>query len=277
MFETLAQAITREIHELMDSGVRTAWLSEQNRQAIANAANGPVGVRPAPRPPVQPQPISQPTPFAAPPRPIVPPAPAPAPKAPLIPPVVPQNASWEDLERCFEGCHCCPSAVRNWEYGCRKARVMFIGDFPRSAEALPSTPAGMMLFKMAQAMKLYWENPPSPAFGAYTTDLLKCLPAGRPTPEQISACLPFLRRQIELVAPDALVLLGQLPTKVLTGRQEPFLQLRGSWQTCNGIPAVVIQHPAMILRFQSQPDAFLQERRSAWNTLQELMKFLKIQ
>ncbi len=134
-----------------------------------------------------------------------------------------------------------------------------------------------MLYKMALAMKLQWENPSSPAFGAYTTDVLKCLPAGRPSPEQVAACLPFLRRQIELVKPDTLVLLGQLPTKALTGRQEPFLQLRGTWQTVNGIPAVVIQHPAMILRFQSQPDAFAQERRSAWNTLQELMRYLKLQ
>ena len=284
MPESIAQAIAREISRMQDGGLRTAWLSEQNRQAMAAAEQGAASLA-RPRQAAMPQPSAPQSPvapqaaFAPPPRPASPQSPAAPPQPVFTPPapVIPRDATWEMLESTFQGCRCCPSRVRHWEYGCRAARVMFIGDHPRSAGPLPSTPAGLMLMKMATAMKLHWENPPSPAFAAYATDVLKCLPPARPAREQLAACLPFLERQIELVRPDALVLLGQLPTSILTGKREPFLQLRGSWQTYNGIPAVVIQHPAMILRFQGQPELFLAERRLAWNTLQELMKFLQIQ
>ena len=83
-----------------------------------------------------------------------------------------------------------------------------------------------------------------------------------PTPDEIAMSLPFLRRHIELAAPDVIVLMGNTPCAAALGR-EGITRLRGTWTEAFGLPALPMTHPAYLLR---QPAA----KREAWADLLEI-------
>ena len=163
--------------------------------------------------------------------------------------------------------------------GVRKPKILFIGDYPSEAEcagASPfSTPAGEMLFKMGTAMGLAWENAPQ-GRGVAFVNVLKCRPETMtPTAESLSVCGLYLRRQIELAEPAALVLLGHLPVKVLSIMgNASFSSIEGKILDCRGIVAMPIKHPNAIMRFVNQKSIFFDERKKAWTALQQLMKMV---
>ena len=90
------------------------------------------------------------------------------------------------------------------------------------------------------------------------------IPGNRtPSPEEVQVCQPFVERQIELLAPQILVFLGNAAAKQLTGATEGIMKLRGKWMTYPsgpGIRAIAILHPAYLLR---NPIA----KRLAWRDL----------
>lgn len=308
---TVQQELTRIIQNMRAKGVKTAWLSEANIKAMS-AKPGLPYTQPAPVrtqiPPQVPQSVQQvpQAPVQAPPQqapaqaPVQVPPQAPV-QAPIQAPVISrqQNApvpvdaqipagwaeqikssSWEGMEELCRNCRICPMSSschhKLFHAGQKRAKVMFVGDFPTAEEDASGVPfsglAGQMLFKMGRAMGLQWEDcQPNQALGY--ANVLKCRPASLPTQAQISACLPFLHRQIELTKPEVIVLLGQLPTKTLTGKTG-FSQLKGKLQTYIGIPAMPIQHPAIIMRYANQQQDFTRERKEAWTALQEVMKLL---
>ena len=163
--------------------------------------------------------------------------------------------------------------------GARKPKILFIGDYPGEAEcagASPfSTPAGEMLFKMGTAMGLAWENAPQ-GRGVAFVNFLKIRPdTMTPTAESLSVCGLYLRRQIELAEPEALVLLGHLPVKVLSIMgNASFSSIEGKILDCRGIVAMPIKHPNAIMRFVNQKSIFFDERKKAWTALQQLMKMV---
>ena len=185
------------------------------------------------------------------------------------------------LSRRFSGsCQACSlcngCGHRFFAWGEPLARVLFVGDMPTQEEDETGTPfagnAGTMLYKMGTAMGFSWQSHERKT-AVSLVNLFKCRPTSPHTDQDIQACLPILKRQIELIAPDALVLMGILPLKCLN-IQGSFNTLKGNWTSYLGIPAVVIQSPSVIMRFAAMPEAFANERRQAWNTLQQLMKFL---
>jgi DNA polymerase len=99
----------------------------------------------------------------------------------------------------------------------------------------------------------------------YITNLLFWRPPGNrsPTASEVAACLPFLERQVELVDPAFLLLLGASSVKTLLARQEGILKLRGRWAhyqhagLVRPIPAMPTLHPAYLLRQPAQ-------KRLAW-------------
>ena len=192
-----------------------------------------------------------------------------------------QKAGWEELKALCGNCNVCSFGAicgrRLFAAGAPSARLLFVGDYPTQEEDETGTPfagnAGIMLYKMGKAMGFSWESTDRNQAVA-VVNLFKCRPRSAPTEQHIQACLPILQRQIELIAPDALVLLGALPTKVLTGKTG-FNALKGTLQSYNNRPAMVIQSPSVILRYANNPEAFANERRQAWNSLQELMKILQ--
>src|SRR5206468_4326164 len=108
----------------------------------------------------------------------------------------------------FEGCGLKATAKSLCFYrGAAQARLMLVGDAPGREDDLAglpfSGPAGDMLVKMLRAIGV------DPNSCHITTSVYWRPPGNRhPTPHELDVCQPFLERQIELVSPDVLVLLG---------------------------------------------------------------------
>jgi DNA polymerase len=186
-----------------------------------------------------------------------------------------QAASLADLEALvarFEGCTLKRTAKSLCFFRGRPgARVMLIGEAPGRDEDLQGKPfvgrAGQMLDRMLGAIGLGEDD-------VYITNTVYWRPPGNrtPTPEEVEACAPFLARQIELNAPDMLVLLGNAAAKSLLGLNEGIMRLRGKWLIyASGdreIATFATLHPAYLLR---NPEA----KRLAWRDMLALKERLE--
>ena len=164
----------------------------------------------------------------------------------------------------FDGCNL-KRLAKNTVFGDGnpKAKIMVVGEAPgRDDEyyGLPfSGPAGQFLNQMLGSIGLDRTS-------VYFAHIVPWRPPGelRPTTNVIKMCRPFVERQIELVDPDILVLVGEAAAKNLTGQSENIVQLRGRWTTykCNDrdMLAMPIFHPDYLLKAPAQ-------KRLAWQDL----------
>lgn len=147
--------------------------------------------------------------------------------------------------------------------GDSKARLMFIGEGPGRDEDEQGLPfvgkAGQLLTKMIQAMQFAREE-------VYIANIVKCRPPDNrvPQPDEAEACMPYLRRQIELVKPEVIVLLGATPLLWLMN-MKGISAVRGKWLDYNGSAVMATYHPAYLLR---NPPA----KKDVWADLQIVMK-----
>jgi uracil-DNA glycosylase len=174
----------------------------------------------------------------------------------------------ERLSR-FEGCGLKATATRLvFGDGNPGACIMFIGEAPGADEDRQGVPfvgrAGQLLDKMLASIGLDRTK-------VYIANVVPWRPPGNrtPTPLETAACLPFTRRQIELVYPKILVCLGAAAAQTLLGTKEGIMRLRGRWFTYRAgdkeIQAIAMLHPAYLLR---QPP----QKKLAWQDLRMLAK-----
>ena len=129
--------------------------------------------------------------------------------------------------------------------------------------------SGQLLDRMMEAIGLDRKS-------AYITNILPWRPPGNrnPSPAEIAICLPFIEREIELIEPDILVMVGGVSAKTLLGRSEGIMRMRGNWfeYASPGLPSPVqgraIFHPAYLLRSPAH-------KREAWIDLLEIKARLK--
>ncbi len=152
----------------------------------------------------------------------------------------------------FDGCSLRHTA-KNLVFGDGNAHapVMFVGEAPGADEDREGRPfvgvSGQLLDRMIAAIGL-------DRTGAYIANIIPWRPPGNrnPTSAEVAACLPFLRRHVELVAPRVLVLVGGVAAGAMLERREGITRLRGRWLTCPGLgedlPTLAIYHPAYLLR-----------------------------
>lgn len=152
--------------------------------------------------------------------------------------------------------------------GPRDARLMVVGEAPGRNEDETGLPfvgaAGKYLDLLLGTVGL------SRRESVYIANVVKCRPPGNrdPKPEEIEACSPFLKKQIELVRPQALLAVGSFSAQLLTGREKTALgKLRGKVHRYHGVPLVVTYHPAALLRNAKWT-------RSFWDDLQLLQGVL---
>ena len=133
------------------------------------------------------------------------------------------------LER-FDGCALKATAKNLCFFrGAARARLMVIGEAPDrddDTSGKPFTgPPGQLLDRMLAAIG-YDEAT------AHITNIVYWRPPGNrpPTPAEAQICRPFLERQIELVAPDVVLLLGGVAAKHMLNAAEGIVRLRGSWR-----------------------------------------------
>ncbi len=149
----------------------------------------------------------------------------------------------------FKGCSLKTTATNTvFADGVPTAPVMIIGEAPGADEDRIGLPfvgkSGMLLDKMLESIGL------SRAKNVYISNILPWRPPGNraPTPAEVVACLPFIKRHIELVAPKILVFLGASAASALLGITESISRIRGKWFKYEGTPALVTFHPAYLLR-----------------------------
>src|SRR3569833_1024887 len=173
------------------------------------------------------------------------------------------------LER-FEGCALKATASRLvFADGNPQARLMLVGEAPGRDEDVAGLPfvgrSGKLLDRMLKAIGLERAS-------VYIANVVPCHPPGNrtPTPQETQICLPFIKRQIELVEPDVLVCLGGPSSQTLLG-QSGITKIRGRWLTIhNGareIRAMPTFHPTFLLRSPLQ-------KRFAWRENQTKKKAL---
>ncbi|MCP3968609.1 MAG: uracil-DNA glycosylase [Lentisphaerae bacterium] len=172
----------------------------------------------------------------------------------------------QTLEQTALQCTRCPLCKKRnnvvFGEGNPNADLMFIGEGPGYDEDKQGRPfvgkAGMLLTKMINAMQFSREE-------VYIANIVKCRPPGNrnPLPEEAECCLPYLRRQIELIQPKILVLLGAVPLKFLLNKTG-IMRSRGHWEKFQGLKVMPTFHPAYLLR---NPAA----KRETWQDLQQVM------
>ncbi len=149
--------------------------------------------------------------------------------------------------------------------GDANARLMFIGEGPGADEDAQGEPfvgrAGKLLTKMIVAMGLSREQ-------VYIANVVKCRPPGNraPSSEEMAGCWGYLQRQIEIIAPEVIVVLGNAAVKALLNTRTGITKLRGQWQELEGVAVMPTFHPAYVLR-QYTPD----NRGKVWSDLQAVM------
>lgn len=151
--------------------------------------------------------------------------------------------------------------------GAPDARLVVVGEAPGANEDATGLPfvgaAGRFLDLLLACVDLCRKD------SVYICNVLKCRPPGNrnPLPDEIEACSPYLKKQLTLVAPQALLAVGTFSAQLLTGQQKPIGRLRGSVHAYEGIPLVVTYHPAALLRNSGWTRAF-------WDDLQLLRQVM---
>jgi len=150
--------------------------------------------------------------------------------------------------------------------GNRKARLMFVGEAPGADEDIQARPfvgrAGQLLTKIIEAIGLKREE-------VLIGNVNRCRPPGNrpPTPEEASMCKPFLLREIAIVQPEVIVVLGNTAMKNLLDTRDGITKLRGTFQDFKGIKVMPTFHPAYLLLDPSK-------KRETWEDLKKVRDYL---
>jgi DNA polymerase len=229
----------------------TPDLTPPDRPAAAEAGTAPVAARQPPRQ----------TATAAPRAGIAPPPDIAIESAREAARTAPSLDALRALLESFEGCALKFTASQLvFADGNPQARLMFVGEAPGRDEDIEGLPfvgrSGQLLNRMIGAIGLKRSD-------VYIANVIPWRPRGTrtPTPEETQICLPFIRRQVELVNPDVLVTLGNPSTQTLLQTREGIMRTRGKWfdydTGMRTIRAMATFHPAYLLRSPSY-------KRMAW-------------
>jgi uracil-DNA glycosylase family 4 len=164
---------------------------------------------------------------------------------------VPVFDSLDDIAKHIASCTKCPlySTALNPVpgEGNPNADFMCVGEAPGATEDETGRPfvgaAGQLLTKILEAIGLKRED-------VFIVNVLKHRPPGNrnPSPDEVTACSPYLIRQIELVKPKVILALGTFAAQTLLDTKTSIGKLRGQVHAYHGVPLVVTYHPAALLR-----------------------------
>ncbi|CAM4049726.1 uracil-DNA glycosylase [Bordetella tumulicola] len=239
------------------SAVRAADATKGER-AVAkgplNVSVVPAAPVAAPRPPRSSPSIKQPQPAAE--------------SRSVTEPVIPAtdfDALRDQVQQCTSCGLCQGRRHAVFGMGARPARWMVVGEAPGEQEDRQGLPfvgrSGQLLDAMLSAVGMSREK------DVFIANVIKCRPPGNrnPKPEEIAACSPYLKRQIELIQPERILVLGRFAAQTLLGTDATIGNLRGrqhALTTDDGrsIPVIVSYHPAYLLRSPT-------EKARAWQDL----------
>ena len=184
------------------------------------------------------------------------------------------NLGWPQLKAMVRDCTACKLRAGCTQtvfgVGDENADWLFVGEGPGADEDAQGEPfvgqAGKLLDNMLLAIKLRRGK------DVYIANIVKCRPPGNRNPdaEEIAACMPYLRRQIELIKPKLIVALGKVASNALLGKEATLASLRGTLHDFQGIPLIVTYHPAYLLRSPAEKAKTWQDLCFAVQEMQKL-------
>ncbi|MEY5006226.1 MAG: hypothetical protein RI969_1314 [Verrucomicrobiota bacterium] len=243
----------------------------------AKPAAVPASVRPAVTPaPALVRPV---TPVAAAPRPAAVVSVPPIPDAPIFTLAAGSKAErLQSLRQLVDACvetkkHLVAPQRPLLGHGSLDAQVVFVGEAPTIVEMEAGQAfageAGELLQKILSAAAInpadcyfapvmVWRPEPPTQYGKRP-----------PTAREIAFNLPYLRAQIDVVAPRAVVALGAQAFEALHGRTPSITQARGRWFDLDGVPLLPTFHPNYLLHTPSAT-----AKRTVWEDFLLLMEKL---
>ena len=153
--------------------------------------------------------------------------------------------------------------------GCLDAKLMFVGEGPGRDEDIQGRPfvgeAGRLLSRIIEAMKFSRED-------VYITNVVKCRPPGNrnPLPDEIDSCQYYLFRQIEMIQPEVIVTLGNVPTRFLLNTSAGITALRGKFHAFRNIKIMPTFHPSYLVRRKEDKKLKIK----VWSDMQKVMALL---
>jgi uracil-DNA glycosylase len=148
------------------------------------------------------------------------------------------------------------------------AKLMFVGEGPGHEEDLQGEPfvgrAGQLLTDIiTKGMGLKRED-------VYICNVVKCRPPQNrnPEPDEVAACEPFLKKQIDIVQPQIIVALGKFAVQTLLNSKAPIGKLRGTWASYHGIKVMPTFHPAYLLRNPA-------DKKLVWDDIKLVIKEMR--
>jgi DNA polymerase len=149
-----------------------------------------------------------------------------------------------------------------------RANLMFVGEGPGRDEDLQGEPfvgrAGQLLTDIiTKGIGVKRED-------VYIANVVKCRPPDNrnPEPDEVGACEPFLKKQIELIRPEIIVALGKFAVQTLLQTKMPITKLRGNWHTYQGIKLMPTFHPAYLLRNPA-------DKKLVWEDIKKVIKEMR--
>jgi uracil-DNA glycosylase len=176
------------------------------------------------------------------------------------------ESRWETLRAEVLSCGRCPLHLTRTQgvfgVGPRRSDWLVVGEAPGAEEDRRGEPfvgqAGQLLDAMLRAIGL------DRTANVYIANILKSRPPGNrdPKSEEVAACLPYLKRQIELLQPKLILTVGRIAAQNLLATEAPLGRLRGQVHYFGELntPLVVTYHPAYLLRTPA-------DKRKAWEDL----------
>ncbi len=146
------------------------------------------------------------------------------------------------------------------------AQLVFVGEGPGYDEDRQGEPfvgrAGQLLTKIIEAMKLSRDQ-------IYICNVIKCRPPENrnPQPDEIKACFPFLKRQLDSISPDFICALGSVAANALLEKEVFISRVRGRFFDYKGIKVMPTYHPAYLLRNPVK-------KKDVWEDVQKIMKIM---
>ncbi|MEA2040557.1 MAG: uracil-DNA glycosylase [Thermodesulfobacteriota bacterium] len=158
--------------------------------------------------------------------------------------------------------------------GSNQARLVFVGEGPGRDEDREGRPfvgeAGILLTKIIRnGMGLTREE-------VYICNVVKCRPPGNrdPVRDEIEACIPFLKQQLNIIKPEVICILGRVAGQALLKKDFKITRERGKWHSYMDIPVMPTYHPAYILRNRSRERELKGE---VWEDIKKIMTRLDLE
>ncbi len=208
----------------------------------------------------------------------------PGPSVPIPPPPVvelPDGDAAEQLawlrKRVLQ-CPVCNARVKPGKkvvfgVGGTQADIFFCGEAPGAEEEVEGEPfvgpAGQLLTKIIGAMGLSRGDVYIGNIMNWRPEMPTSVGNRPPTAEEMAFCLPYLRAQVEVVAPKVIVALGKTAVDGLLGPdpRRKMGQVRGKWHEFLGIPLLPTFHPSYLLRNDT-----LRTKRMVWEDMMQVME-----